>query len=285
MLSARIRAMGFLIAAIASLCAAPVGLPAQSVRLELRPRVGDTLMLRIEQQTEIIGAILRPQGDSTQIRMQTSMLMYARAVVERADDSAAVVMAVTDSVTLKSSSPEDGPNLQELERSIEGKRVYMRVLPDGSSDLLRADAAVSSVIRAVIADMPSTLPLGPVEVGSTWQRVVKVPLEAGAGPHMVRTTFRLDSLSPSQQLAYISMRGLIIEEPPPKPELPAASGRNSTSGDMKGNMTLDRKRGWIINSVATITLNAVVKRPLESNGLPMNFQFRITQQMRTLNSR
>jgi hypothetical protein len=54
---------------------------------------------------------------------------------------------------------------------------------------------------------------------------------------------------------------------------------------MKGNMTLDRQRGWIVASVATITINAIVKRPIESALPPLNFQIRITQEMRTLNQR
>jgi hypothetical protein len=264
------------------LLATTPSLHAQAVRLELRPHPGDTLLLRIEQQTELIGSIIRGSRDSS-ITIRTSMLMFARAIVQRSDDDGAVVMAVADSVRT-SSTPEGSADVSVQARDIQGKKVYMKVFPDGASELLASDATVSSVIRALIADMPATMPKGPVNVGATWKHVVHVPLESGSAPHSVSTTFRLDSLSSDKRMAYISMRGLIVEEEVRVPALPAA-GQTSTSGDMTGNMTLDRLRGWIVNSIATITVNAIVRRPVESKLPDMNFQIRITQQMRTMNER
>ncbi len=258
-------------------------LAAQSVRLELRPRAGDTLLLRIEQQTELIGTILRGSSRDSSVALKTTMLMFARAVVQKADSGGATVMAVTDSVRT-SSSPGTNGVISVAGREMEGKKVYMRVLPDGSSELISSDAAVSSVVRALIADMPATMPKGPVMVGATWKHAVQIPLEQGQAPHSVTTTFRLDSLSVDKRMAYISMRGLIVEEEV-SPPVVAAAGQTATSGDMTGNMTLDRQRGWIVNSIATITINAIVRRPIESKLPPMNFQIRITQQMRTMNAR
>jgi hypothetical protein len=206
--------------------------------------------------------------------------MFARAVIERTDHYGAVVMALTDSMSANS-TPEDAGDFQAMERGIVGKRVYMRVLPDGSSELIGTDGTINSIIRAFLADMPATLPSGPVEVGATWERVVNLPLQAGGRPHSVRTTFQLDSLSLGRRMAYISMRGLIVEAQ----TLPDSAARTTTSGNMKGNMTLDRQRGWIVASVATITIKAIVKRPIESALPPLNFQIRITQEMRTLNQR
>jgi hypothetical protein len=54
---------------------------------------------------------------------------------------------------------------------------------------------------------------------------------------------------------------------------------------MKGTLALDRERGWIVNSIATITISAIVRRPVESMLPTMDLQIRITQQMRTVNSR
>ena len=81
----------------ALLCVAAFTVPlgAQSVRLELRPHAGDTLLLQIEQHTELIATILRGSRDSS-VTLRTSMLMFARAVVQRTDDAGATVMAVTD---------------------------------------------------------------------------------------------------------------------------------------------------------------------------------------------
>jgi hypothetical protein len=265
----------------ALLCTAFIALPlsAQPVRLELRPHAGDTLVLRIEQQTELISTIMRGSRDSS-ITIKTSMLMFARAVVQRADSSGAVMMAVTDSIRT-GSTPEEAGDMDAAVREIEGKKVYMRLLPDGSSELISSDAAISKVVKALIADMPATMPKGPVQVGASWTRAVQVPLEAGARPYTVTTTFHLDSLSSDRHMAYISMRGVIAEQI----SAATAEGSTATSGDMHGKLTLDRQRGWIINSVANITINAIVRRPIESKLPPMKFQIRISQQMRTLNPR
>jgi hypothetical protein len=254
-------------------------LDAQAVRLELRPRAGDTIMLRLEQQTEMIGALIGPSRDSS-ITIRASMLMYARAIVERSDAGGATIVAVTDSIRT-AGVPLPNMAADSVNSPIEGQRVRMRVLPDGSSELISANAAVSGAVRALIAQMPATMPKGEVRVGETWTREVPFALERNPHLYAVRTVFRLDSLSSGNRLAYISMRGVIVDQKP-DPEAPREA---ETSGDMNGRMTLDRGRGWIIDSVATMTIKAVVRRPLEGNVAAMDLQIRITQMMRTLSQR
>jgi hypothetical protein len=245
-------------------------LAAQPVKLVLNPRAGDTLVLRIEQQTELIGSIIRAQRDSS-VTVRASMLIFARAIVERSDSTHAIIMGIADSIT------SSGPAVP----SAAGRRVQMKLRPDGSSELINADAALGNVVSAFLAEMPATLPRGQVSVGDTWTREVPVPLEQGAPLRAFKTTFRLDSLSAGRQMAYISMRGTLVEQE----TATSQAARAATSGDMRGRMVLDRARGWIIDSIATITVRAVVQRPMDNGVPPMNLEIRITQQMRTLNTR
>src|SRR5204863_8706541 len=73
---------------------------AQSVLLQIRPRVGDTLHLRLDQQTELTG--LRRPGSSSSTSVNTTMRVYSRATVEKSVPTATSVRAVTDSVQLSS---------------------------------------------------------------------------------------------------------------------------------------------------------------------------------------
>jgi hypothetical protein len=263
----------------AAITVAATPLASQPVRLAIHPRAGDTLLLRIEQQTELVSALLRPSRDST-ITVRTTMIMYARAIIERSSDTATTVVAIADSVRV-TSSPRPAFNGDSIARSIVGKQVRMLVLSDGSSELIKADAAVSGVLRAIVADMPAILPKDPVYFGASWERVVPIPAAEGFGAHAVRTTFRFDSLSVGGRMAYISMRGVITASV----LAPAGADQTTTSGDMSGRMTLDRKLGWIVDSVASIAISATVRRPIDTGVPPMSFQMRITQQMRTLDQR
>ena len=65
---------------VALLVAAP-RLGAQTVALQIRPRVGDTLRMRLDQQTEMTGVKRTTNGEATAMVIAT-MTMFSRAIIE-----------------------------------------------------------------------------------------------------------------------------------------------------------------------------------------------------------
>src|SRR5205823_4933081 len=77
---------------------------AQTVTLQIRPRVGDTLRMMLDQRSEMTGVKRTSAGDESAIIM-SSMKMFSRAVVEAASDRGTTLLAVTDSVLLSTTDP------------------------------------------------------------------------------------------------------------------------------------------------------------------------------------
>ena len=71
---------------------------AQRTPLELRPMVGDTLRMRLEQTTEMSAT---RQGITTR-QVTTHTVMHSRAIVESEVPEAVYILAITDSVAVSS---------------------------------------------------------------------------------------------------------------------------------------------------------------------------------------
>ena len=256
---------------------------AQAVLLEIRPTVGDTVHLRLEQTVEMKGTTRVGTRDST-MSMTTRMAILARAIILTSDSTGANVLAVTDSVVRSWPDSLPSPPDRSSRRALEGSRVEMRVLPDGSSQIVTSDSELDE-LRGLMAQMPATLPRTPVQVGERWSRVVTVPIAGQDGAsrtESLKTTFRFDSLSRNREVAHISMVG----------EISRTSGDSATgpsgiemTGTIRGGMTVDRKRGWMTDSRAVITFKSVRPAPRGSKAHPMRFDLTITQRMRALDKR
>jgi hypothetical protein len=265
------------------LCVAARPLAAQPLLLEIRPTVGDTLHLRLEQMVEMRGTTRVGTRDST-MTMSTSMAILARAIILAADSGGARVLTVTDSVVIAGSPPQDAQQ-ERIYRALKDSRVEMRVLPDGSSEIISDPATLTNELRSLVAQMPATLPRTPVQVGERWSRVVTVPIEAQGGiptTASLKTTFRFDSLSRNREIAYVSLLGELSRS-----AMDSASGAAGVqmTGTIKGGMTVDRKRGWMTDSRAVITLKSVLPAARGSRAYPMHFNLTITQRMRALDKR
>jgi hypothetical protein len=96
---------------------------------------------------------------------------------------------------------------------------------------------------------------------------------------LLHVTLRLDSVTHSGELAFVSMRG----------EMQPASGPGAASqavlekGSVDGTMVLDRKRGWLSESWFHVVVMTSVTTPPAAAALRM--QMRITQHMRTAERR
>jgi hypothetical protein len=266
------RALEFLCALI--LVVAPGShLQAQPVLLQIRPHVGDTLTVRLEQRVEMSGAPvdcgtgqMRGAKPCSALRRQMTTVnqVFSRAIVEGVSGEGASVLAVTDSV--RTAMSRGGPTGNP--RRVQGREhaIRMRVASDGAAEVTDADA--SDELRAIFGQIPAMLSRSPVRVGGKWTREMRIPIAGETGAMgLVRATFHLDSLGKNGDIAYISMRGTLTHD--------HRDGSNSdVDGWMTGSLQLDRRLAWITETRAEIDVTSIF-RPTGTG--PMRVRTRITQ--------
>jgi hypothetical protein len=251
--------------------ALPAHATGQGVSLELRPKVGDTLTVRMDQEVEMVGTTRVASGDSV-VRVTNGMHVVSRAIVERSDAAGTTMLAMTDSVVLQSSTAPSRA-LEEARQALVGQKVRVRVAPDGATELLGDDGGRED-LRELFAQMPATLPRAKVDVGDRWTREMPLPPPGGT----VKAVFRLDSLSRRGEVAWVSMTGAITRDSVPEPRSGATV---QMTGRVTGTLTVDRARGWLTSSRTTIVVNSTMTPPSGGKGSPRRFRMRVTQWMRT----
>ena len=245
---------------------------AQRVVLELRPRFGDTVWIRLDQSTEVSatrkGSIARP--------VITTLSMFSRAIVEASTAASATILAITDSVDVASNDKAAAASASETERQLAGRQMRLKLLPDGTVKM-DDDANVSKQVGEVVSLMPASFPRGSVTIGDTWLREMPIPAGSESGkPMLVRAAFRLDSVSTDYDIAYLSLRGSV--------QATSAVAASDVTGSVTGSMTVDRRRGWLSASRFTIQLRTL----LPGNGgneAPLQYLMKVTQQMRVIDKR
>jgi hypothetical protein len=265
----------------------PTGLPAQAVLLQIRPHVGDTLAVRLDQEVEMVGVpvgcevVSRPlkprkPADRNCADSERSMLtrteIFSRAIARRPKGDAMVMLAVTDSIrTATGASRASIGRMVRLDRSRNAVEIMMS--QDGGVEVL--DEGATDELRSVFGQMPATLSRKPVSVGDKWTREMVVPLPREPGSSgRVLATFQLDSLGRNGDLAFISMRGALSHR--------HSDGRDSEfGGTIVAAIQLDRRLGWITATHATIDVSSVVRA---EGGAQMRVRTRITQQLRAVPS-
>jgi hypothetical protein len=254
---------------------------AQPVLLQLRPRIGDTLHVKLEQQVEMTGmpfgcgaqptARIRstPSADCANVRtMNTGMEVFSRAIVRKTMRDATEMLAITDSVRTLTGKRSAG-NRAVKQPSSRGP-VEIRISSDGGVEIGAGPA--SDEVRTLFGQMPPTLSRKPVAVGGRWVHEMRVPLPGEPGAiGRVRTTFQLDSLGRNGEMAYISMRGALSHD--------HSDGSDSeTRGSLVGSMQFDRRLAWITETRATIDVWTSVKAPPAPKA--MQVHTRVTQSLR-----
>ena len=243
--------------------------------LELRPRVGDTLRVRVDQRVEMSG--LTERGDTTHT-VTTTMQLRTRCVVESVDAGGATVVASTDSVSIASTG-EQPAEMERARRALQGRTVRLRLAPDGSAELVDDGRPQPAELRALFGHMPATLPPRAVAVGETWTRRIELPRPDGEPRAALAATFRLDSLSRGDGLAHVSMHGSLGRAPGARAG--DSTARVTMSGIVTGGMTIDRSRGWMTDARTTLTVTSVIAPPPGTAGPPMRVRLRMTQWLRT----
>ena len=254
-------------------------LPARSsgsVMLEVRPHAGDTVAVRLEQRVEMLGTRRIAGRDST-ARVMSSMVMFARTIVETVNRDNTIVATHTDSVQVETSDDHARSMREDAVRALTGTVSRLRLLPDGTGQSL--DSSASAHPGTLVAVVPATLPAAPVAIGSRWTRTMPIPAtNAARGSGEVRAVFRLDSLTGAGRYAWISMKGSMRRDE----RAPAGANGESVgevSGVIAGAMTLDRSRGWIVSAVTDMTVHSTVTTP-SAPSVPLRVTVRVIQKMR-----
>lgn len=244
----------------------------QKITLRIRPPVGDTLRMELEQRFEMAreDASGSPTGS-----MNGSMRVWTRAVVLGRVGTATELLSVTDSVRVLPPSAASLAPLRDAKRALEGRTVHLQIAQDG-------EISVAGVVRdagtsaGVGTDVPAVLPTEPVAVGQSWTRNIVVPLSATERETArVHTTLRLDSLSRDGGVAYLSLTGDVTHDHAQH----STVMRGSVTGTLVGTIEIDRRMGWITNSRTVLAIMSIVK----SEGRPpMHLRVRITQLLHAL---
>jgi hypothetical protein len=246
--------------------------------LELRPRAGDTLRLRLDQTTEMSGI---RRGGASRV-MSTTLRMYSRAIVESTTAAFATILALTDSVVVSGSDERARTLAAETERQLAGKQMRLRMAPDGTVSIAGPQANISREVTDLVSIMPASFPRGSVAVGETWLREMPIPPSASMGVPLgglVKAAFKLDSITSDGNVAYLSMKGTMH----PLSDAIASSDPRALVGSVNGSMIVDRRRGWLSESRFLIETRATL--PPIGTAAPMQFRLRITQHMRVLERR
>ncbi len=274
---ARKRIAGWAMVAVASTAGA------QSVTLQIKPRVGDTLRMRLDQETEMTGVRRTANGEASAMVMST-MQMFSRAIVEGTVERGTLLLAVTDSVLLSTTDEHARAAAKQAEVQMRGQRMRFRVSPDGTVGLSQMGDGASREVAQVVSLMPATFPRKAIRLGESWVREMPLPTGAQLGAQLsgkLHVTFRFDSLTHGGNWAFLSMRG----EMQPATGPGAASGTVLEKGVVTGTMLVDQKRGWLTESWFSIVMSSVTTPPPTTGILSMHVQMRITQHMHTADRR
>jgi hypothetical protein len=267
---------------VSALLAGAAGARAQTVTLQIKPHLGDTLRMRLDQQSEMTGVKRTTNGEATAMTIAT-MQMFSRAIIEASTEKSTTVLAVTDSVLMSTTDERVREATIRAGIQMRGQRVRFRVSPDGTVGMSETDGASRDVAQ-VVSLMPAAFPKGAVSVGETWSREMPLPTGSQLGAQVsgkLHVTFRFDSLTHGGDWAFVTMRG----EMQPAAAYGAAPSADMEKGTVNGTMLVDQRRGWLTESWFTIVVTSVINPPLMTGIVSMHMQMRITQHMHTAERR
>lgn len=262
----------------------PTAPRAQTVLLQIRPPIGDTIRMRLSQTVEMTGTTPGASDDASQ-SLTTSIDIYTRAIAKQWTSSGTLMHTITDSVTM---NPSSAASLADFRRrALQSKNSMIRVSADGAVEVMDQDDARGE-LRHLFGEMPAMLTRSVVSVGEKWTREMRIPLSGEPGAMgSVRATFQLDSLSRTGDIAFISMKGSLSRVSLPGVAAPAAG--YETSGTLTGTIQIDRRLGWITDSRSTIQVKSSIAASAARKGQaqrgPMLVRTHITQWIRAMRAR
>jgi hypothetical protein len=255
----------------------------QTVLLQIRPHIGDTLRMHLSQTVEMTGTTPGSRHDTSS--MTTSIEVFTRAIAEHYTSGGTLMQTITDSVAM---TPASAASLADLKRrAMQSKPVWLRVSTDGGMEMVD-DGDPNSELRHLFGEMPAVLTRNAIAVGEKWTREMQIPLSSEPGAvGSVRATFRLDSLGRNGDIAYISLRGT-MSRINTAGAAPAGPGYG-TAGQIAGTIQIDRRLGWITDSRSSIIVRSNIELPPDRRGdpkgAPMQVRTKITQWIRAMPAR
>jgi len=297
-------AVALAVPALQQASAQPVGKSGTSrpnaVYLIVRPRVGDTLRLQMEQSIEVSRRPMpassskgssadgaRSQGDPRASTADygprrdratisiTRLVLWAHSLVESSDLTVTTLLATTDSMAVYSGPPAESGTPQMMQVPADGREVRVRVTPDGAIRVKNPPPAAME-LSSTLASIPGMLPAEAIQVGDRWERDIvlpSVPISGYRADGVVRATFRFDSLTRGGREAWISLEGSLHRERTAR-DLPSGT-RTITAGTMRGLLVVDRQRAWIVDARTVMDVQS------EASGTPPGvLDLRITQRVR-----
>lgn len=251
-----------------------------SVLLQVRPGVGDTIKVRLDQTVEMTGP---PGSDGKPVAESGTLVLLATLAVESVDDEGATIVSVTDSLRVNSPPNSASSAVLAWAAIAANRAVRFRVAPNGAA-YIPSGRGRSTPSPTVASTMPATLPSRPIAPGTSWSSVLQVPLASSVDPKGTATlvaTFTFDSLSRSGELAFLSLHGRLTkaEQEGTSPTEP----RNlvETSGTVVGHVMLDRRRGWITDARTTFSLLSLVS-PADPTKPAVRVKMTISQWLRAM---
>jgi hypothetical protein len=291
--------------AVALLVAGPLAgqrpAAADGVALIVRPHVGDTLRLQVDQSVEVRrrrgrppdGSLDQSSGRSTpwpqpehgpraerEAVQVTRVQLFAHSLVEASDLRATTLVVRSDSIALWSGRPGEDAVLRPLVLADAGRPFRVQVTPDGA---MRVDDPPPSAaqVGATLASIPGLLPAGRVRVGQTWAREMalpSVPVGGYRADGVLQVRLRLDSLTHGGRQAWVSLVGMLRRDGAAR-ELPPGT-RVITAGTLRGTMLVDRERAWIVDAWTRLEVQSDVVAGPAGTAPPMLLDFRIEQRVR-----
>ncbi len=255
---------------------------AQTVTLQIKPKVGDTLRLRIEQEVEISG-VGRIRDTDTTMTMRSSMLLLSRSIVVHSDNDGTIVRSITDSVAVDMGAmdPRIASLSDQARRSLQGKELRVRFSREGSASVVEADPDIPRNLQSVFSQLPATFPRHQVSVGSTWRQRIPIPdAVQGQIAGTLEAVFRLDSLTRRGKRAHISMRGTLTRDSAAS-TMPGGA-RMTMTGTVSGFMILDRARGWVTEALTEMSVRSHIEPSPTSTAQPVKMRMRLLQRQRTM---
>ena len=243
------------------------------VVLELRPVPGDTIRMRIDQETEILGQRAGGSRAGSAARgLAMKLQMWSRAIIRQRAATGTSVQTITDSVRLTTTDPQSRALAARTERALAGREMHLLLASDGTARVVGTGSGQE--LAAIVSSMPAALPGHSVAVGEQWRREMPVPSRRTTrGEGVIRAVFRLDSLTKDGALAWISVRGQIHREPV------AENTAHEMSGSLVGTLTLDRRRGWLDDTRFELVVHTSVTTAGDTIP-PMAVVTKISQRMR-----
>src|SRR6195256_3300282 len=106
---------------------------AQTILLQIRPHIGDTLRMHLSQSVEMTGTTTDHGRDSTS-SMTTSVEVFTRAIAEQWTSGGTLMQTITDSVAM---TPASAASLADLKRrTMQSKPILLRVSTDGGMEMV-----------------------------------------------------------------------------------------------------------------------------------------------------